>query len=101
MGVRRSWGIIGVLSFLVTASTVWAAHDEARFGKALAFQKVEGITACSAVQVVDIADVTHPKMIRSYSIIGHPGACAFWKGRLVVPAGYEGLLLSREPSILK
>ena len=40
MGVRRSWGIIGVLSFLVTASSVWAAHDEARFGKALAFQKV-------------------------------------------------------------
>lgn len=61
MDVRRSWGIIGVLSFLVTASTVWAAHDEARFGKALAFQKVEGITACSAVEVVGNRGCNAPK----------------------------------------
>jgi len=26
----------------------------------------------------------------------HPGACAYWKGRLVIPAGYQGLPVERQ-----
>ena len=45
------------------------------------------------VQIVDISDVSHPKLTRKFEISGHPGACAFWRGRWVLPAGYQGLLM--------
>ena len=48
------------------------------------------------VVVLDIADVTQPRFKRQYDFTGHPGACAFWNGRLLVPAGYQGLLLERD-----
>ncbi|MEZ5386118.1 MAG: hypothetical protein R3F13_11450 [Prosthecobacter sp.] len=48
------------------------------------------------VQVVDISDVSHPKLVRKFEISGHPGACAFWRGRMVIPAAYQGLLLERK-----
>lgn len=48
------------------------------------------------VQVVDISDVSHPKLTRKFEIPGHPGACAFWQGRMLIPAGYQGLLLERK-----
>lgn len=48
------------------------------------------------VQVLDIEDVTKPRLLREYSLTGNPGACSFWKGRLVIPAAYQGLLLERE-----
>ncbi len=47
----------------------------------------------SAVDFLDIRDVGHPKLERRYALTGHPGACAFWNGRLVIPAGYQGLLV--------
>ena len=47
------------------------------------------------VKVVDIADVAQPRLLREYALFGHPGACAFWHGRVLVPAGYQGLLLER------
>jgi hypothetical protein len=52
------------------------------------------------VQLLDITDIEHPKMKRGYTLRGHPGACAFWNGRVVIPAGYQGLLLERrEPKV--
>jgi len=48
------------------------------------------------VWVLDIADIKRPRLKRQYSLPGHPGACAFWKDRVVVPAGYQGLLLERQ-----
>jgi hypothetical protein len=47
------------------------------------------------VQVFDITDITRPKLERQYTLFGHPGACAFWNGRVVIPAGYQGLLVTR------
>lgn len=47
------------------------------------------------IQVVDISDVEHPKLKRRLEIPGHPGACAFWEGRMVIPAGNQGLLMER------
>ena len=49
------------------------------------------------VQVIDISDWTHPRLSRQYDLTGHPGACAVWNGRVVIPAGYQGLLLERRP----
>lgn len=48
------------------------------------------------VLVLDIADITQPRFKRQYDLVGHPGACAFWNGRILVPAGYQGLLLERD-----
>jgi len=48
------------------------------------------------VTVLDIADLSHPRLTRQYTLEGHPGVCAFWKGRLVIPAGYQGLLVERQ-----
>lgn len=53
------------------------------------------------VQVLDISDVTNPTLTNEYKLTGHPGACAFWQGRLVIPAAYQGLLLERLPSPAK
>jgi hypothetical protein len=49
------------------------------------------------VHVLDITDMEHPKPMRDYSLFGHPGACAFWNRRVVIPAGYQGLLVERAP----
>ncbi|MDZ7617300.1 MAG: hypothetical protein U1E05_09860 [Patescibacteria group bacterium] len=43
----------------------------------------------------DISDFDHPKPLREYHLFGHPGACDFWQGRLVIPAAYQGLLVER------
>lgn len=48
------------------------------------------------VEVFDISKLEAPRLLREYDLRGHPGACAFWEGRLVVPAGYAGLLIGRE-----
>ena len=53
------------------------------------------------VKVLDIADVARPKLTREYTLFGHPGACAFWNGRVLVPAGYQGLLLERKENAEK
>jgi hypothetical protein len=49
------------------------------------------------VWVLDIADIARPRLKRHYVLTGHPGACAFWKNSVVIPAGYQGLLLQRHP----
>lgn len=45
------------------------------------------------VEVLDIADLKNPRLLREFDLPGHPGACAFWKGRLIIPTGYAGLLI--------
>lgn len=47
------------------------------------------------VWVLDISDLAHPRLKHQYSLFGHPGACAFWNNRVVIPAGYQGLLVER------
>ncbi|MFZ2641184.1 MAG: hypothetical protein WA117_09330, partial [Verrucomicrobiia bacterium] len=48
------------------------------------------------VWVLDIADIKHPRLKHQYSLTGHPGACGFWHDRVVIPAGYQGLLVERQ-----
>ena len=39
------------------------------------------------VKLLDVSDITQPKLTREYALFGHPGACSFWNGRLLIPAG--------------
>lgn len=48
------------------------------------------------IQILDISDITQPRLKHSYSVSGHPGAAAFWQGRAVIPAGYQGLLVEKK-----
>ena len=48
------------------------------------------------VELYDITDLQHPKPIREYDLKRHPGACRFWNNQLLIPAGYQGLLLERK-----
>ena len=45
--------------------------------------------------VCDFADPDHPKTLRAYILAGNPDLAAVWKGRAVIPAGHQGLLLER------
>jgi hypothetical protein len=47
------------------------------------------------VSIFDVTNIAQPRLQREYSLFGHPGACAFWNGRVVIPAGYQGLLVER------
>jgi len=48
------------------------------------------------VELYDITDIKHPQPVREYDLTGHPGACRFWNNQLLIPAGYQGLMLDRK-----
>ena len=45
------------------------------------------------VAMVDVADEGHPRVVWKETLPGHPDRSFFWQGRLVVPCGYQGLLI--------
>ena len=47
--------------------------------------------------VWDFADATAPRLLRDYSLAGNPDLGAFWRGRALIPAGHQGLLMEKEP----
>jgi len=47
------------------------------------------------VQVVDIESLEKPSWRRSFELPGNPGAVREFRGKLVIPAGYQGLLLEK------
>ena len=49
---------------------------------------------CAALY--DFGDRRQPKMVRFWRLSGNPDAAAFCNGRVVIPAGHQGLLVSRE-----
>jgi hypothetical protein len=53
--------------------------------------------ASKRVTVIDISDITAPKLVagRQYQFEGNPDTVAFWRGRLLIPCGYQGLLMER------
>lgn len=53
------------------------------------------------VTLLDISDLNEPRLLQEHQLKGHPGACRFWNGRLVIPAAYEGLLIGQKPVTLK
>jgi hypothetical protein len=49
------------------------------------------------VAVYDFAQIDKPVLLRAYALSGNPDLASFWRGRAVVPAGHQGLLLERLP----
>lgn len=47
------------------------------------------------VALYDFADLESPKFVKGWKLSGNPDCCAFWKGHLLIPAGHQGLLLSK------
>lgn len=52
------------------------------------------------VRILDFSDPAHPTSIfgRDYRLWGTPDSVVFWRGRMLVPAGYQGLLLEKHGS---
>jgi hypothetical protein len=47
------------------------------------------------VRVVDLETLDEPRLRRSFEISGNPGIVREFRGKLVIPAGYQGLLLEK------
>lgn len=47
------------------------------------------------VKVYDFSDRYNPRLLKSVELRANPNVPAFWKGRVVLPGGYSGLLLER------
>ncbi len=45
------------------------------------------------VAVYDFSDPDNPKFLRAYELSGNPDLAAFWRGRVIVPAGHQGLIM--------
>ena len=45
--------------------------------------------------VLDFADQNHPVLLRSYQLSGNPDLATFYKGKVLVPCGHQGLLMER------
>jgi hypothetical protein len=47
------------------------------------------------IRVYDFSDREHPNLLKSAELNANPNVPAFWKGRVVLPGGYSGLLLEQ------
>ena len=47
------------------------------------------------VAMVDVSDETKPRVLWREKLVGNPDRSFFWQGHLVVPCGYQGLLIER------
>lgn len=50
------------------------------------------------VSLVDVSRPESPRLLRSIQLDGNPGIIAEHNGTLVIPAGYQGLLIDAEKS---
>lgn len=48
------------------------------------------------IWLADFSDEKNPKLIWKAKISGNPDTPDFWNGRILIPAGYEGLLMERK-----
>ena len=44
----------------------------------------------------DFSDKAHPRLLKRIQLKEHPHVPVFWKGRVVLPGGYSGLLLEKQ-----
>ena len=47
------------------------------------------------VALYDFTDAENPRPLGGWKVSGNPDLAAFYRGRLIVPCGYQGLLMSR------
>lgn len=48
-----------------------------------------------SVAMVDVSDEKKPRVVWTEKLLGHPDRSFFWRKKLVVPCGYQGLLLEK------
>ena len=48
------------------------------------------------VAMVDMSDEKTPRVVWKEKLTGHPDRSFFWRGKLVIPCGYQGLLIEKE-----
>jgi len=51
------------------------------------------------VTLYDFADISKPRLLKQWRLAGNPDLCAFANGRLLVPAGHQGVLATRQPVV--
>ena len=114
---------IGVFrnGFLATESNVYAVDGKKRrkpviallgvdgtYGRAIELEAgIDGIPRSDGrlvalsqrsrktVTLYDFADPGAPKLLKTWRLSGNPDLCAFHSGKVLVPAGHQGLLLSK------
>jgi hypothetical protein len=47
------------------------------------------------LEIFDFSNSNEPKLTAEYDLEGHPAACVFHENRVIVPAGYQGLLIEK------
>lgn len=47
------------------------------------------------VALYDFIDPEHPKLLKAWTLAGNPDLCAFHYGKVLIPAGHQGLLLQK------
>ena len=47
------------------------------------------------ISLVDISDIDSPHLLWQEETTGYPETGVFWCGKLVVPCGYQGLLIEK------
>ena len=59
--------------------------------------RLVAVTARSAKQAAlyDFTDRTNPRLLRNWRISGNPDAAVFLDGRVLIPAGHQGLLITK------
>lgn len=84
--------------------TVFDARDLGSFREVARLQlhgfgdgRLVVLTARSArrAALYDFSDVEHPKLLRNWTLAGNPDAAAFCGTRVLIPAGHQGLLMTR------
>ena len=48
-----------------------------------------------AVALLDVSDAKAPKALKSWRLSGNPDMCAFYRGKVIIPAGHQGLLMQK------
>ena len=47
------------------------------------------------IRKVDITEERSPRLLWTEKTVGYPETSIFWKGKLAVPCGYQGLLIEK------
>lgn len=80
------WESVPVEGAKVSALPAWVGGDLVAFTN-----RIE-----RSVVLADFGDEKRPKAVWSEKISGNPDTPALWRGRLIIPAGYGGVLMTRE-----
>ena len=81
-----AWKSVPVGGAKVSALPAWDG------GRLVAFtNRIE-----KSVVLADFGDEKNPKAVWIEKISGNPDTPEFWRGRLIIPAGYGGLMMTRE-----